>query len=217
MEMTGEQLIPPRSRTLGRAQRPDDAQGLRAGLRVDRPDRRERVPGADGGARRPGERQVQGQADPLGHEAAGVLLDRLRGPGRRRRLRQGRRAGAPRARRRQTKLVYDVKASVGGKLAQIGSRLVDAAAKKVADDFFRNFNEKVGAAHGATRQVRGHRRRCTRRRSRQKDARRARQARCRATRTCPTVSKTTLMFFAAGSLVVFVVALSLVAEFTGIG
>ncbi len=45
----------------------------------------------------------------------------------------------------KTRLAYDVKASVGGKLAQIGSRLVDAAAKKVADDFFRNFNEKVGA------------------------------------------------------------------------
>ncbi len=48
----------------------------------------------------------------------------------------------------KTLLSYDVKASVGGKLAQIGSRLVDAAAKKVADDFFRNFNEKVGAMQG---------------------------------------------------------------------
>jgi carbon monoxide dehydrogenase subunit G len=46
-----------------------------------------------------------------------------------------------------TKLAYDVKASVGGKLAQIGSRLIDAAAKKVADDFFRNFNQKVGELH----------------------------------------------------------------------
>ena len=44
-----------------------------------------------------------------------------------------------------TKLSYDVKASVGGKLAQIGSRLVDAAAKKVANDFFKNFNQKVSA------------------------------------------------------------------------
>jgi uncharacterized protein len=44
-----------------------------------------------------------------------------------------------------TKLAYDVKASVGGKLAQIGSRLVDAAARKVADEFFRNFNKNVGA------------------------------------------------------------------------
>jgi len=47
-----------------------------------------------------------------------------------------------------TRLAYDVKASVGGKLAQIGSRLIDAAAKKVADDFFRNFNQKVGELHG---------------------------------------------------------------------
>jgi len=44
-----------------------------------------------------------------------------------------------------TKLSYDVKANVGGKLAQIGSRLVDAAAKKVANDFFKNFNQKVSA------------------------------------------------------------------------
>ena len=48
----------------------------------------------------------------------------------------------------KTRLNYDVKASVGGKLAQIGSRLVDAAARKIADDFFRNFNQKVGELHG---------------------------------------------------------------------
>ena len=47
-----------------------------------------------------------------------------------------------------TRLSYDVKASVGGKLAQIGSRLVDAAAKKVADDFFRNFTERMSAGGG---------------------------------------------------------------------
>ena len=47
-----------------------------------------------------------------------------------------------------TRLAYDVKASVGGKLAQIGSRLVDAAAKKVANDFFNKFNQKVGELHG---------------------------------------------------------------------
>jgi len=47
-----------------------------------------------------------------------------------------------------TRLAYDVKASVGGKLAQIGSRLIDAAARKVADDFFRTFKAKVGAAQG---------------------------------------------------------------------
>jgi hypothetical protein len=38
-------------------------------------------------------------------------------------------------------LVYKVEASVGGKLAQIGSRLIDGAAKKMADDFFASFSE----------------------------------------------------------------------------
>ena len=47
-----------------------------------------------------------------------------------------------------TRLSYEAKASVGGKLAQIGSRLIDAAARKVADDFFRTFNQKVGELHG---------------------------------------------------------------------
>jgi carbon monoxide dehydrogenase subunit G len=39
----------------------------------------------------------------------------------------------------QTALTYAVKAQVGGKLAQIGSRLVDGAAAKLADDFFARF------------------------------------------------------------------------------
>jgi carbon monoxide dehydrogenase subunit G len=43
-----------------------------------------------------------------------------------------------------TRLSYKAKANVGGKLAQIGSRLVDAAAAKVAGEFFSAFNEKVG-------------------------------------------------------------------------
>ncbi len=38
-----------------------------------------------------------------------------------------------------TVLRYQAKASVGGKLAQIGSRLVDTAAKQVAGEFFKNF------------------------------------------------------------------------------
>jgi carbon monoxide dehydrogenase subunit G len=46
-----------------------------------------------------------------------------------------------------TRLAYSVKASVGGKLAQIGSRLVDAAAKKIANDFFQAFNDMVAGAH----------------------------------------------------------------------
>ena len=45
----------------------------------------------------------------------------------------------------QTKLAYEAKAQVGGKIAQIGSRLVDAAAAKIADDFFRAFETHLQA------------------------------------------------------------------------
>lgn len=38
-----------------------------------------------------------------------------------------------------TLMTYAVKATVGGKLAQIGSRLVTGAARKMADDFFAGF------------------------------------------------------------------------------
>jgi carbon monoxide dehydrogenase subunit G len=42
-----------------------------------------------------------------------------------------------------TVLTYTAKASVGGKLAQIGQRLIDGAAKQIADDFFRRFVTKI--------------------------------------------------------------------------
>ena len=117
----------------------------------------------------------------------------------------------------RTRLGYDVKASVGGKLAQIGSRLVDAAAKKVADDFFRTFNAKVGAQgdgdatvvlpkvddeatvvmtapkEAAEHEEAGHDDAHPHPVPRDPDL--------------PDVAPTTLMFFAAGSLVIFVVAL----------
>ena len=40
-----------------------------------------------------------------------------------------------------TTLSYEVNASVGGKLAQIGARLIDSTAKKYANDFFERFSE----------------------------------------------------------------------------
>jgi carbon monoxide dehydrogenase subunit G len=42
-----------------------------------------------------------------------------------------------------TRLSYDVQASVGGKLAQLGSRLIDGVARKLADQFFENFGNIV--------------------------------------------------------------------------
>jgi carbon monoxide dehydrogenase subunit G len=39
----------------------------------------------------------------------------------------------------QTRLKYNARAQVGGKMAQVGSRLIDAAASKIAEDFFKAF------------------------------------------------------------------------------
>jgi len=91
-----------------------------------------------------------------------------------------------------TKLSYQVKASVGGKLAQIGSRLVDAAARKIAQDFFAAFNEKVAALHG-TPAAEPHAEHHPEPVPRDPDL--------------PAVSDASLAFLAAGSLVVCAVAL----------
>ena len=47
-----------------------------------------------------------------------------------------------------TQLDYAVDAKVGGKLAQLGSRLIDSTAKKLADEFFDAFAKHVSAAGG---------------------------------------------------------------------
>jgi uncharacterized protein len=48
-----------------------------------------------------------------------------------------------------TRIDYKAKAQVGGKLAQIGSRLIDGAAAKVADDFFGRLVERLGGSKDA--------------------------------------------------------------------
>ena len=42
-----------------------------------------------------------------------------------------------------TELSYDVEAKIGGKLAQLGSRIIDGFAKKMADQFFNNLQETL--------------------------------------------------------------------------
>ena len=68
---------------------------------------------------------------------------------RRRRLRERRRDSEPRRKDGGTLLTYNEEAQIGGKLAQLGQRLINGAAKKVADDFFRNF-----ARRGLTKELR---------------------------------------------------------------
>jgi carbon monoxide dehydrogenase subunit G len=93
-----------------------------------------------------------------------------------------------------TLLRYQANANVGGKLAQIGSRLVDSAARKISQDFFAAFNEKVAALHApdAAHPPAG-------------DAHHVEAVPRDA--DLPTVSNASLIFLAAGALVVFVVAL----------
>src|SRR3974390_3297122 len=55
---------------------------------------------------------------------------------------------APDANGASTVLSYAVNAQVGGKIAQLGSRLVDGAAQKLADDFFGRFAHAVAAKAG---------------------------------------------------------------------
>lgn len=48
-----------------------------------------------------------------------------------------------------TKLSYSVKASIGGKLAQVGARLIDGVAKKMAEQFFSAFNKRASGETAA--------------------------------------------------------------------
>ncbi len=45
-------------------------------------------------------------------------------------------------------LDYTVQAQVGGKIAQLGQRLIDGAAKSTADDFFKRFEAEMRSRHG---------------------------------------------------------------------
>jgi len=69
---------------------------------------------------------------------------------------------------------------------------VDAAARKISQDFFNAFNERMGSLHGAPAAA-GHEEHHAGPVPRDPDL--------------PTVSDTSLVFLAAGALVVFVVAL----------
>jgi carbon monoxide dehydrogenase subunit G len=48
-----------------------------------------------------------------------------------------------------TRLSYDVEATVGGKLAQLGGRLINGVAKKYADEFFTNFAKALAPGESA--------------------------------------------------------------------
>ena len=55
----------------------------------------------------------------------------------------------------QTRLTTHARAQVGGKMAQVGSRLIDAAAGKIADDFFTAFEAHLSRRRRCTRRPAG--------------------------------------------------------------
>ena len=52
-----------------------------------------------------------------------------------------------------TRLTYDVEANVGGKIAQLGSRIIDSFARKMADEFFDRFQQAIEAPAEAPAEV----------------------------------------------------------------
>ena len=98
-----------------------------------------------------------------------------------------------------TKLSYQVKANVGGKLAQIGSRLVDAAAKKLSEEFFNAFNAKVASLYPSEAAHAGHGE------EEHHDEHHPEPVADDPDR--PKVDDATLRWLAAGAIVVFIVAL----------
>ena len=52
-----------------------------------------------------------------------------------------------------TNLIYEVEANVGGKIAQVGSRLIDMTAKKMADIFFGKFSELISIEESPSNEI----------------------------------------------------------------
>jgi carbon monoxide dehydrogenase subunit G len=116
-----------------------------------------------GGEDRPGVGQVQRQGDAVGHRGARRLQADFEGQGGVAGFAKGSSsvslkplaavdaaasevAGeAPAA---GCELDYTVQAQVGGKIAQLGQRLIDGAAKSTADDFFKRFDAEMQRRYG---------------------------------------------------------------------
>ena len=155
MEMTGEFRIPaPRQRVWEGLNDPEILKQSHPGLPDDRKSVRHRV-------QRQGRRAVGPVKATFGGKVTLSDLDppqsytiSWRGQRRRRRLRQGRRQGQPRRRRRGDGAALCRPGPCWRQARAIGSRLIDGVARKMADDFFGRFAAAVApepAAGGSGR------------------------------------------------------------------
>jgi hypothetical protein len=143
MEMSGQStLAATREGGLGRAQRSGDPAAGDSRLRDAGAHRRRRIRrhgGPEGGA---DQGQVSRPRHAFGYQAAGITGQGQGGVA-------GFAEGGATVRLEavdaaHTILHYDVRAKVGGKIAQLGARLIDSTAKKLAGQFFDKFGELVG-------------------------------------------------------------------------
>ena len=140
MTMTGEVQLPASARGgVGEAQRRRGAQGLHPGLRGAQQDvghDSRRSPTTKIGpvkARFKGKVHLTDLDPPNGYKISGEGEGGVAG------FAKGGATVALADKDGGTLLTYNVEAQIGGKLAQLGQRLVNGAAKKIADDFFRKF------------------------------------------------------------------------------
>ena len=141
MTMTGDVTLARRSAEgLGAAQRPGGAQGLHPGLRVAGEDRRQRLRRRGQDQDRAGLRHLQRQGRALRPRhrwwatpsRARARAASLASPRAEQKCRSPTRPAA-------RCCITTSKRNVGGKIAQLGARLIDGVAKNMADKFFANF------------------------------------------------------------------------------
>ncbi len=144
MDMTGERRIPaPRQKVWDALNDPAVLKAAIPGCKTLEKTSDSDMKATAGGQDRPDLGAVHRQGAAARPRPAHLLPHRRGGPGRRRRVRQWRRHGPPVRRWPFTLLQYEVKAQVGGKIAQLGARLIDATAKQMADQFFDRFSAEV--------------------------------------------------------------------------
>ena len=143
MTMTGEVQLPATQDTcLGQAERSGGAQGLHSRMPVAGPAGRERLPGGRPKQDRPGQAPFKGKVTltdldpPNGYKISGEGEGGVAG------FAKGGAVVNLADEGGGTLLIYDVEAQIGGKLAQLGQRLINGVAKKMADQFFQKFRRR---------------------------------------------------------------------------
>ena len=145
MTMTGEVQLPaPREDVWAKLNDPEVLKACIPGCESLEMLSEQRVPGGRHQQDRAGQGALQGQGQALRPRPAERLRISGEGDGGVAGFAKGGATVALQPKDGGTLLTYNVEAQIGGKLAQLGQRLVNGAAKKMADQFFAKFAQAVG-------------------------------------------------------------------------